>query len=83
MHFVGLIVLNIGYFVNQCIVINEEVLRFAGTSRSLFDTVQTRKISFFRRIMRHDSLHRDLIEGMIEGKRGRGRPRMQRSDNII
>ena len=28
----------------------------------------------FGHIMRHDSRHRDLIEGMVESKRGRGRP---------
>lgn len=63
-------------------VTNEEVLHIAGASRSLFDTAQLRKLSFFGHIMRHDSLQRDLVEGMVEGKRGRGRPRMQWSDNI-
>ena len=62
-------------------VTNEEVLRSAGTSRSLLDTVRIRKLSFFGHIMRHDSIQRDLIEGMVEGKRGRGRPRLQWSDN--
>ena len=37
---------------------------------------------FFGHIMRHDSIKRDLIEGMVEGKRERGRPRLQWSDNI-
>ena len=63
-------------------VTNEEVLRLADTKRSLFDTVRQRKLSFFGHLMRHDSMQRDLLEGMVEGKRGRGRPRMQWSDNI-
>ena len=37
---------------------------------------------FFGHIMRRDSLQRDLIEGMVEGKRGRGKPILQLSDNI-
>ena len=32
--------------------------------------------------MRHDSLQRDLLEGMVEGKKGRGRPRAQWTQNI-
>ena len=64
-------------------VTNEEVLRLADTKRSLFQTVEQRKLSFFGHIMRRDSLQRNLLEGMVEGKRGRGRPRLQWSDNIL
>ena len=42
------------------------VIWFAGTSRSLFDTVRIRKLSFFGHIMRHDSLQCELIEGLGE-----------------
>ena len=49
---------------------------------SLFEAVKKRKLSYFGHVMRHDSLQRDLLEGMVEGKRGRGRPRLQWSDNI-
>ena len=62
---------------------NEEVLGQAGVKRSLFGTVCQRKMSFFGHIMRHDSMQRNLLEGMVEGKRGRGRPRQQWSDNIL
>ena len=54
----------------------------AGTSKSLFGTDQIRKLSFLAHIMRQDSLQWDLIEYTVEGKRGRGRPRLQWSDNI-
>ena len=63
-------------------VTNEEVLCLANTKRALFDTVRQRKLSFFGHMMRHDSLQRDLLEGMVEGRRGRGRPRLQWSGNI-
>ena len=62
-------------------ITNEEVIRIAGTKRSLFETVKKRKLSFFGHVMRHDSLP-DLLEGMVEGKRGRGGPKLQWSDNI-
>ena len=63
-------------------ITNEEVNRIAGTNRSLFETVKKRKLSFFGHVMRHDSLQRDLLEGMVEDKRGNGRSRLQWSDNI-
>ena len=64
-------------------VTNKEVLRLADTKKSLFQTVKQRKLSFFGHIMRHDSLQRNLLEGMVEGKRGRGRPRLQWSDSNL
>ena len=33
-------------------------------------------------ILRHDSLQKSLLEGMIEGKRSRGRQRLTWMDNI-
>ena len=63
-------------------ITNEEVIRIAGIKRSLIETVKKRKLFFFGHVMRHDSLQRVLLEGMVEGKRGRGRPRLQWSDNI-
>ena len=32
------------------------------------------KLNYFEHLKRHDSLERDVLEGMAEGKRGRGRP---------
>ena len=32
--------------------------------------------------MRHSSVQKDLLEGMVMGKKGRGRPRIQWSHNI-
>ena len=49
-------------------ITNEEVIRIAGTKKSLLETVKKRKLSFFGHVMRHDSLQRYLNEGM----RGRG-----------
>ena len=56
---------------------NEHVLDLAKQKRELFSTVQIRKLVYLGHVMRHESMQRDLIEGMVEGKRGRGRPRLQ------
>ena len=36
---------------------------------SLFDTAKQKKLAFFRHVMRHDTLKRDLLEGMVEVRR--------------
>ena len=55
--------------------------RYQKIKRSLFETVKKRKLSLFGHVMRHDSLQRDLLEDMVEDKRGRGRKRLQWGDN--
>ena len=61
---------------------NESVLALAGVRRVLIQTIQKRKLSYFGHVMRHNSVQRDLLEGMVIGKKGRGRPRAQWSHNI-
>ena len=63
-------------------VANERVLALAAVQRELLHSVQKQKLRYFGHLMRHDSLQRDLLEGMVEGKKGRGRPRAQWSQNI-
>jgi hypothetical protein len=55
--------------------INQEVLSQIGESRKLVHTVLRRKKNRIGHVVRHDCLMRDVIEGRMEGKRGRGRPR--------
>ena len=38
---------------------------------------------YFGHIMRHKSIQRNLIEGMVPGKIGRGRPRNQWCHNVM
>ena len=54
---------------------NEVVLKLVEEERSLITTIRTRQRNWMRRIMTGDSLHREIIEGRMEGKRGKGRPR--------
>eukprot|EP00795_Rhopilema_esculentum_P006693 gene6693-12250_t len=48
----------------------------------LLDTIKQSKLAYFGHLMKHASLQLDLIDGKIEGKRARGRPRLKWLDNI-
>ena len=61
---------------------NEEVLALFGTNRKLLNKIKTRKMSFFGHVKRHDTILKQIIEGKMNGKRGRGRPRASWADNI-
>ena len=62
---------------------NQEVLRRASTSRQLIKTIQQRVLRFFGHLIRRNNIHRVLLEGKINGKRERGRPRESWVNNII
>ena len=59
-----------------------EVLHKMKTKRSLLNTIQKRKCQYFGHIIRGDGVQRLLMEGRINGRRGRGRPRTMWTDNI-
>ena len=62
---------------------NKEVLNQLGLKEtSLVKTIKTRKLSYYGHIRRHDTLQRRILEGKIEGKRGRGRRRKSWIKNI-
>ena len=44
--------------------------------------IRTRKAKFYGQVRRHDSLQRVILEGKVEGKRGRERKRTSWRDNI-
>ena len=56
-------------------ITNEEVLRRMGTSREIVIQLKTRKLQYLGHLIRHNSTQLQLIEGKIEGRRPRGRPR--------
>ena len=41
----------------------------------LIDSIKRRKLTYYGHIKRHNELERTILEGMVEGARGRGRPR--------
>ena len=55
---------------------SEEVLNKLGLqSTKLMTVVRQRIVRFYGHVRRHDSLQRIITEGMVNGKRGRGRKR--------
>ena len=54
---------------------NKEVLSLIQEPRQIIKMIKIRKIKFFGHVMRHNTLIANVMEGKINGKRGRGRPR--------
>jgi hypothetical protein len=54
---------------------NEEVLKMVGEERCLMDTVMRRKKNWVGHVVRGEGLMKDMLEGRMEGRRPRGRPR--------
>ena len=61
---------------------NDAVLKLMKTEKQLINTIKQRKCRYFGHLIRRDGLQRLLLEGRINGKRGRGRPRTMWMDNI-
>ena len=62
---------------------NEWVLGQIKTERSLLNTIRKRQLTYYGHINRADnSLEKLIMQGKIEGKRGRGRPATKWFDNI-
>ena len=55
---------------------NEEVLKRAGEKRELVEMIVKRKKNWIGHVMRGEGLLREVMEGKMFGKRGRGRPRI-------
>ena len=65
-------------------VSNEEVLERAKIKKRLYNIIQTKKLQYFGHIIRQngDALHRTVLDGKVNGSRGRGRPRTKWTTNI-
>ena len=64
-------------------ITNEEVLERVGIKRQLINELRHRKKNWIGHILRGDSLLKEVIEGRMEGKRIRGRPRLGMLDDLI
>ena len=64
-------------------VSNEKVLRRVEEKRSLLKTLKRRRDILIGHITRRDALMKTIIEGQIDGKRGKGRSRMCYIEQII
>ena len=56
-------------------ITNDEVLRRIGTDREIVRQFKTRELQYLGHLIRHNSSQLPLIEGTIEGRRSRDRPR--------
>ena len=56
-------------------VTNVEVLRRTNSKRSLREEITKRKLQYFGHVIRREKIQRLLMDGKMEGSRGRGRPR--------
>ena len=62
---------------------NQSILKEINPGISLEGMILKLKLQYFRHLMRRvDSLEKTLMLGGIEGRRGRGRPRMRWLDGI-
>ena len=55
---------------------NETVMREANIERSLIKSIRKRQMQFIGHLNRHKGLEHLTLTGKLEGKRGRGRPRI-------
>jgi hypothetical protein len=61
---------------------NEEVLKSVGENRCLVESIVKRKKNWIGHVVRGDGLLKTVLEGRMEGKRPRGRPRMGMIDDL-
>ncbi len=61
---------------------NEEVLELVGERRTIMETIIKRKKKWIGHVLRTEGIMRDVIEGRMEGRRSRGRPRLGMLDEL-
>ena len=62
---------------------DEEVLERMAEKRTLWSVIKKRRNEWIGRVMRHGGLLGLTIEGCVEGKNCRGRPRMEYIQQIM
>ena len=60
---------------------NENVLGRAGAKREMMRKIRQKQLRFLGHIMRDQKLESVCVAGRIEGKRGKGRPRIKFMEN--
>ena len=63
-------------------VTNEAVLHRAGAGRELMRAIRQRQLKFLGHVMRNRQLESVCVMGKVEGRRGRGRPRIKLVDTL-
>ena len=57
-------------------ITNEAVLKMVGERQEMVDVIIQRKKNWIGHVVRGEGLLREVIEGKMDGKRSRGRPRI-------
>ena len=63
-------------------VTNEDVCLKLNVERTLLKTIKSRKLGYFGHIKRHHSIKKEILEGKVNGRRGRGRPPRRWDDDV-
>ena len=63
-------------------VSNEQVLIRAGAKREMMRMIRQRQLRFLGHVMRRQQLESNCMTGRLDGRRGRGRPRMKFLDSL-
>jgi len=64
-------------------VSNEEVLSLVKEQRCLVHVIKQRQANWIGHVLRHECLLKTVLEGKIEGKRTRGKPRRKMLDLLM
>ena len=62
---------------------DEEVLNFVKEKRSLYASIKRRRDRLTGHILRHEGLAGTILEGTVEGRKKKGRQRLQYVKQII
>ena len=61
----------------------QQVSVLPGPQELLLSTVERRKLSWFGHVCRHDTLPKVILQGSVDGRRRRSRPRKSWKDSIV
>ena len=61
---------------------NEQVLQRAGAKREMMTRIRQKQLRFLGHTMREQQLESLCLVGKVEGRRGRGRPRIKFVDGL-
>ncbi|KAI8500917.1 hypothetical protein Bbelb_210120 [Branchiostoma belcheri] len=61
---------------------NDSVLEQLGVERTLLNTIKRRKLQYFGHATRAENITTHILQGVINGRRSRGRPRRRWGDDV-
>ena len=73
----------ISWTAHRAHVSNEEVLSLVNEQRCLVHVIKQRQANWIGHVLRHDCLLKTVLEGKMEGKRTRGKPRRKMLDLLM